>query len=256
MKTIQKLTFALIIFSLIFSISCSKDDDAGTINLTDVEFTFNATNPPIDQTLINNLIASTDANATLIGSQLSVANLMTVWLSLFDHPTGAVQSNVAIGTCGGNALVYTYTLSQEGETISIAYQICESADKYSFQIFFSQNGSAFELFLYAEESKSELKKGYMELYATDLTDDNPTSEALLKYSWTENTDGSFDFIVADTEGDFKLTIELNADSSGTLSIEESGSLYYEATWNNDGTAGTYAYYDSEGNETDAGNWPS
>lgn len=255
MKTIQKLTLALIIFSLIFSISCSKDDDT-TIDLTDVEFSFDINNPPIDPTLINNLLASTDANASLIGSQLSIANLMSVWFYLFDQPAGAVQSNVPIGTCGGNALVYTYNLSEENETASIAFQLCETDSKYTFQAFFSENGSAFELFMYAEESKLELKQGYMEVYTSGLGESSISSTVVLKYTWNENADGSFDFVVADSEGDFKLTIGLNADSSGTLEIEESGSPYYEATWNADGTAGTYAYYDGEGNITDSGNWPS
>ncbi|WP_370087245.1 hypothetical protein [Ekhidna sp.] len=255
MKTIQKLTFALIIFSLIFSISCSKDDDA-TIEIIDVEFSFDATNPPISQTLINNLLATTDANASLIGSQLSVANLMSVWFYLFDQPEGAAQSNVPVGTCGGNALVYTYTMSEQGEIFSVAFQICETSSKYTFQIFFSENGSPFELFLYAEESKTELKQGYMELYTSDLSESSISSNVILKYTWNENADGSFDFVVEDSEGDFKLTIELGADESGSMEIEQSGSIYYQATWNSTGTAGTYAYYDSEGNVTDSGNWPS
>lgn len=256
MYHLRKITLLIAVCSLLFITSCGKDDGDVTVDLTEVDFGFDVSNPPIDQTIISNLSGSSDPNAAQIGGQLTVANLMTVWLSFFNQPDGAQQTNVPIGTCGGDALVYTYTVSSGSESFSIAYQICDADDKYIFQIFFSQNDDPFELFLYAEESKSDLRQGFMELYTTSLGGEVSGSEVVLKYTWNENSDGSFDFVVTDAEGDYKLTINVNADNSGSLAIEEGGVIYYEATWNADGTAGTYTYYDSEGNETESGNWPA
>ena len=57
MKHLKKITLLLAIFGLLFSISCGSDDDGATVDLSEVEFAFDASNPPIDQTLITNLKA-------------------------------------------------------------------------------------------------------------------------------------------------------------------------------------------------------
>lgn len=254
MKHLKKITLFLSVFALLFSISCSKDDEVGA-DLTEVEFSFDASNPPIDQTIISNLSMLGDNNAATIAGHLSTANGMSNWLSFFQENPNAVQSNTPIGSCGGSALVYTYTASAEGETISIAYQICESTDKYVFQIFVSENGGDFQELIYAEETKDDLRNGYMEIFGADPSDSDLGNTAVFRYTWTEATDGSFEFTASSDLGGYLLTIDVNSDQSGELSYTIDGDLIYEATWNAAGTAGTYTYYDGEGNVEDSGNWP-
>ena len=238
-----------------FIMSCGddKDDEAGP-DLSEVNFTFDASNPPIEQDVITNLQSSGDPNALQISGQLSIANLMTVWLGFFQEQPDAVQSTTPIGTCGGNALVYTYTVSDGIESFSVAYQICETTDKYIFQIFIAEGGADFSLFLYAEESKGDLREGLMRIYSPDPTETGASTEVFFEYTWQENADGSFVYTVSDTEDGFLMTIRVNADNSGELSYSLDGQLSYEATWNATGTAGTYTTYQN-GVETDSGTWP-
>ncbi|WP_424963990.1 hypothetical protein [Ekhidna sp.] len=254
MKHLRKLTLLLAVFALLFSISCGSDDEE-TVDLSDVEFAFDVSNPPIDQTVITNLNNSGDQNALQISSNLTAANAMTGWLALFNQPSGSQQSSVPIGTCGGKAVVYTYTANSGSDTFTVAYQICETSSAYIFQIFFSQNGSDPELFIYAEQSKSA-NEGYMEVYGSAIGVSEVESVPVIRYTWEENTDGSFNFVVTDSNSGFVIDIDVNADNSGELSYTIDGSLYYEATWNATGSAGTYTYYNTDGSVSSSGTWPS
>lgn len=253
MKHLRKLTLLLAVFTLLFSISCGSDDEE-TVDLSNVEFAFDVSNPPIDQTVINNLNSSSDENAIQISSNLTAANAMTAWISLFQQPSGAEKSSVPIGTCGGTAVVYTYSANNGSEIFTVAYQICETSSAYTFQVFFSENGSTPELFIYAEQSKS-VNEGYMEVYGSAIGVSEVGSAPVIRYTWEEKSDGSFNFVVTDSDNGFVIDIDVNADNSGELSYTINGSLYYEATWNSAGTAGTYTYYNTDGSVSSSGNWP-
>lgn len=254
MKHPRKILLILSVVALLFSVSCGKDDGA-TVDLSNVEFAFDQSNPPIDQTIITNLTNSGDQNAAQIAAQLSVANLMTLFLGYFNETPGAVTTTTPVGTCGGDALVYTYSTTDGTDTFSITYQICDAGDKYTFQVFLSSNGSDFKLLVYAEESKSELREGFMNLYAIEPDESEISNEVLIRYTWKENADGSLDYTASnDTQG-FLITLKINADSSGTLSYVLDNIPYFDATWNATGTAGTYTYYDAQGNITSSGSWP-
>lgn len=254
MKHLRKITLLLAVIALLFNVSCSKDDDETTVDLSAVQFAFDQSNPPIDQTVINNLAMTDDTNAALISSYLSTANLMTIWLTYFNQPSTAVQADSPIGTCGGNSATYTWTSSAGGETFAIAYQICETDEDYIFQIFWSVNGGDFEQIIYAEESKGELRDGFMQLFASDPTSDIGNT-AVIEYSWKENTDGSLDYTVSIDGQGVAMQIKVNPDNSGTIEYRLDGELFYEATWNSSGTSGTYTFY-SDGQATDSGSWPS
>jgi len=130
MKHLRKITLLLAVFALLFSISCGSDDEE-TVDLSEVEFAFDVNNPPIDQTLITNL-GTTGGEGAVISGYLGLANALTGWVSLFQEPGDAEQSNVPIGTCGGNAVVYSYSYAGNGESFTVAYQVCETSDKYIF----------------------------------------------------------------------------------------------------------------------------
>lgn len=253
MKHLKQITLALVLVALLFTTSCSKDDET-TVDLAAVEFAFNQSNPPISSGVVNNMVSSDDPNAVLTGTYLSTANLMTIWLSYFEQPANAVQTDLPLGSCGDNSVTYSWSTTAGAEIFTVAYQICETSDKYIFRVFWSINNGDFEEIIYAEESKSELRSGFMQLFAT-----NPNAEVgnsvVLEYTWEENADGSFDFTVSNDEQGFLMEIAVNADSSGTVSYTLGGELFYVGTWNATGTAGTYTYY-SDGQVTDSGSWTS
>ncbi|MEO9484462.1 MAG: hypothetical protein ABJG47_13480 [Ekhidna sp.] len=254
MKHPRKIVLISSIIALLFSVSCGKDD-GDTIDLSNIEFAFSQSDPPIDQTIITNLANAQDPNASQIASQLSIANLMTAFLGYFQETPGAVQTTTPIGTCGGDAVVYTYTSTDGSDTYSIAYQICDSGDKYTFQVFVSVNGADFSLLVYAEETKTELKEGLMNIYAADPDEIAASTEVVLKYTWKENADGSLDYTASNDDQGFLISMKINADNSGTLSYTFDGLLSFEATWNATGTAGTFTNYDSQGNIVSSGSWP-
>lgn len=252
MKHLKKITLILAIAALLFNVSCSKDDGT-TVDLSTVEFAFDQSNPPIEQSVINNLVSSEDQNAALTGTYLSTANLMTIWLSYFNQPSNAVQADSPIGgVCGDNSLTYTWTTTAGAESFTVAYQICETSEDYIFQVFWSINGGDFERIIYAEESKAELRNGYMQLFAT-----NPNAEiggaVVLEYAWEESPDGSFSYTVSNDEQGFLMEISVNADNSGSMSYSFDGALYFSATWDATGNSGTYAYY-ADGQVTESGSW--
>ncbi len=252
MKHLPKITlvFMLLFFISITSCGDDKDEETGP-DLSEAALSFDAGNLPVDNELISNLLNETDQNAQLAASQLSLANGISAWLAIFSGSEGATTSSIPVGSCGGDALVYTYSYTIEGETTSIVYQVCELSTKYVFQIFISLDGSDLEQYIYAEESKSELKEGYMEV--NDIFTPG-SSEALLVYRWKENSDNSFDFTIEDPGSDFVVSMKLNADDSGYVEYRFDGVLEYRIEWTTDGSSGTYTYYDSDGSIASSGSW--
>ena len=256
MKFLPKIVSFLSLISLILVMSCGSDDGEGNDleSLENVEFTFDLDNLPLDEDLIDNMFSSSDPNALQIAAQLSTANALSSYLSFFAQAENIEPNSTSpIGTCGGNALVYTFSSSADGQSLTVSYQICETQDKYIFQMFFSMNGSELMPFIYAEESKSDLRKGLMNVF--ELDPDRSNDDPLFTYTWEENTDGSFEYLARGlgTDG-FLTTVNINADNSGSMTYEFDGMLRYEATWNTAGTAGTYTVY-SNGVEVESGVWP-
>ena len=253
MKHLRKITLLTAVFVILLSTSCG-DDDGDTVDLSSVQFTFDQSNPPVDQAVINNMIMSTDQNAILTGTYLSTANLMTIWLTYFNQPEGSVLIESPVGTCGDNSVTYSWTTTAGLESFTVLYQLCETSEKYIFRVFWSVSGGDFEEVIYAEESKDPLRNGFMQLFAT-----NPNAEigttVLLEYEWQENADGTFEYTVSNDEQGFLMEILVNADNSGSISYSLDGALTFTATWNATGTSGTYAYY-SNGEVTDSGTWTS
>ncbi|MEM6525453.1 MAG: hypothetical protein AAGF85_08010 [Bacteroidota bacterium] len=210
------------------------------------------------------LSTSTDPQATQINSLLQAANLSAVWFQLFEAPAGAAKSNTPIGGKSGkngrtaeSVVVYTWTADDgAGNTWTVAYQIGESGSNYTFEIFFQFNESDFERIIYAEESKDDLANGFMEIYSLSLFGDEISDDDyFFRFEWTENAIGLKTFTYEDSEQSFQVFITVNPDGSGSVSAREATQVYYEATWNATGTAGTYTFYDSSGEIIDSGVWP-
>ncbi|MCG8385327.1 MAG: hypothetical protein MJA30_07290 [Cytophagales bacterium] len=258
MKNLVK--FFSLVFFLAFAVSCGDDDsDSPSTNLENAEFEFNMAEPPI--TVPSALAQSTDANAQQINTWLATANEMTNLLSNFEIQPGATKSNTPVGKQGAvngrtkeDVVVYTYTQSDDqGNSISVAYQISEEENNYIFEVFWQYNEGGFQRLIYAEESKDPLRNGFMEVYLTDPTSPVSSSEFILRYEWEETAAG-FTFRVFDSGDAFELMIVVLPDNSGSLTLSYSGVRSYEATWNADGTSGTFSTFDSEGNEESSGTW--
>ncbi|MEO0554929.1 MAG: hypothetical protein AAF149_17110 [Bacteroidota bacterium] len=261
MKT-RILKFLTFSFIILLAISCGDDDGEEvtvTPGLEDVEFTFSATEPPIDiQTAP--LLQSSDPNANQVGIWISQTDFFSSFLENFQAPAGAAKSTTPIGGKSSkngrtqeDVIVYTYTISEGGTSISVAYQISETSTSYVFEIFWKFDGTDYVKFIHAEESKDELRDGFMDIFAVDPGSEED-EDFFLRYEWSETAAGLFTFKVFDVDEGFRLTIVSNPDNSGSLTVEFDGILNYEATWNSAGTAGTYATYDFDGNLISTGTW--
>ena len=259
MKNLAK--FFGLLFLLAFTVSCGDDDsDTPSTNLENAEFEFSMGESPI--TVPTALAQSTEENAQQINTWLETANEMTNLIANFQVQPGATKSNTPVGRKSRvngrtqeDVLVYTYTSDDgQGNSISVAYQISEEANNYVFEVFWQYNEGDFQRLIYAEESKDPLRNGFMEVYLTDPTSPGSSSEFLLRYEWEETIEGEFTFRVFDSGEAFELVIVVNPNNSGSLSLSFGGVPNYEATWNSDGTSGTFTTYDSEGNEQLSGEW--
>lgn len=262
MKSLMVLTL------LFFAASCGDDDDGGSVSpdLENAEFAFETSAPPI--TVPSALSGSNNQEAATINGYLQLANSMTGWLTLFEAPQSATKSNTPIGRKAAalngrtqeDVVVYTWTYDDRagtGVVFTVAYQISETDSDYIFETFWKINDGEFVKVLYAEESKDDLRNGYMEIYVFALFDEESdvlTDDYFFRYEWSEEADGAFAFRFVDSEGSIEMEILVNADNSGSLTYELDGNLFYEATWNATGTSGTYASYGFDGELIESGTW--
>ena len=265
MKLLARI-FSLLLIASLF-VACGDDDDnevAPEPTFEDASLEFSAQNPPVE--IPSGLQQADDPNAAAISGQLQLVNsLSTGFASFFEVPEGATRSTTPINTSGrvdatqNNVVVYTYTSTfqdpETGETstYTVAYQITDLGTDFFLELFFQFDGGEYFKFLEGQESKGQLRNGYLEIYYTAF-DGQQSDTPAITFDWNESSNGLFEFSYF-TEGS-SVEIVVNPDNSGSLEAFEGGSLYFSATWNAEGTAGTYAYYDGSGNATDSGNWPS
>ncbi len=249
MKHIFNSSLWLIIIALVIS-SCSKDEDIQP-DFDDVEFTFDAENPPV--AIPQGLQSSSDSRALLANAFLNQANGIISIVASIQPPPGATKSSTPInGRSNGrvastkeNISVYTWTASDGSSSVSYAYQVSETNTHYVFELFLKVNDDDYIKYWHSEQSKTG-KQGFLELFG-DYDDDYT-----LRYEWAEVAGVfHFDMITSDTT----IKIISNPDHSGSLKVYEDGQLETEITWNATGTAGAFAEYDSDGNLVESGVWP-
>lgn len=245
------LTYA---FSLTILLVGCKDDVEPDNNqeLEDVSLSFEANQPPVE--IPSGLAQSSNQYAQQVYSQLAQVNSMSTYVSMMQPPEGAEVSTTPISTnsnaraASGDVLVYTYSQTGPyGNTITVAYQVSETATHHKFELFWDLDNSGFQRIMIAEESKLN-REGYLEYDFESLGD----IDYLFRYEWKEYPDGTFDFTMYSYE--FQMDITVNADGSGLIDYYLSGDLYYSANWSADGNSGSYNLYDSEGNIIDSFTW--
>ncbi len=257
MKNLAK--FFSLLFFLAFAVSCGDDDsESPATDLENAELAFEVGESPI--TVPNTLAQSSDQNAQQVYSWLTAANGMSSWLSYFTIPPDAQKSNESIGRKNRingrikeNVLVYTWTFEEGENSISVAYEISENGDNYVFEIFWKYNEGDYQKFIHAEESKDPLRNGFMEIFFTDPISGGSSDEYFFRFEWQETSE-QFTFRMFDSAEGFELTIIVNEDNSGSIDLRFDGVKSYEATWNADGTSGTYATYNFSGELISSGNW--
>ena len=260
MKNSLKILSLLLIGLL--AISCSDDDsETPKTNLEDVRFAFGSSELPI--TIPSGLTQTQDPNALQTVGYLSTANLMQLWTLYLEVPQGATQSNTPIGRKASvngrtqeDVLVYTWTFDDGLQSVSIAYQIGETSDKYTFEVFWKINGGEFQKFMSAEESKGELREGRLDIFIFDFDDSRPADQSVLTYTWRETATGQFFYDVSsnDTDDLFNISAIINPDGSGSLEVSEATVKVYASTWSANGLSGTFTIFGSGGSVLDSGTW--
>lgn len=265
MKLLARLFTLLLITSLITACGDDDNDVAPEPSIEEASLAFDAQNPPVE--IPAGLQQTNDQNASVIASQLNLVNgLSTSFSGFFQAPAGAEKSTTPVGrsingrtsATNNEVVVYTYTSSftdpETNQTITttVAYQITDLGTDFLLELFFRFNDGEFVKYLEGKESKGPLRNGYLEIFPSAY-DGEQATEAAITFEWNEFADGLFEFSYFTETA--RVDISVNPDNSGNMEWYQSGSLYFTATWNAAGTAGTYAYYDN-GTQYESGEWPS
>jgi len=202
------------------------------------------------------LITSTNPYAQEAYSYAASANMMTSYFSFLSFPDGASKTKNPIVPANartsdaGDYLVYTWSDASVG---SIAYQLGDLGDSYSFEIFFKEPGSSDWLrYFYAEEKKDQ-SSGFMKIY--NIYGDDP-SFAFVEYSWVRVANVlTFEYkFLFDDEPALRAVITINETTGAGQVVYFSGSLQLSRiTWDALGN-GTWQTFDGEGNLDDSGSW--
>jgi hypothetical protein len=246
----------LLVFGLILLLSsCSKKSDpqpATTLSSASLSLSTGqvVTPPPA-------LTNSTDSHAQEVNAFIQSANALSSLTSQFTPPAGATKSSTPIVgvNVGGrvsstqqNYLVYIWSDPNSGG--SVAYQISETTDSYTFELFIKETGaSVWVRFLFASEKKDK-SSGFLKVYDPTITKVSPPT---LTYSWTRGTN-TLNFIITD-DSTMKVTMNINTQTkAGDVEAYTSGVLFEKLTWDANGH-GTWAAYDTDGiTVTDSGTW--
>jgi hypothetical protein len=243
----------------VFSIlaSCSKNEVTKKSALENVKLSFASTTakpvsaPPA-------MAASEDPNAQVATALITSVNGLTSFNSLFTVPSGAQTSSTPIiatnilgrvETTQKEYLVYTFSDPQYG---SIAYQIADDGDKYTFEIMIKTAGSASYLrLLYAEEKKDQ-SAGKMIFYDTNST---TRAVALFTYSWTRTGDiTTLVMTTSSDDNDDSVSISVNSKTNaGEVTVISNGKTESKTTWDAKGN-GTWTTYNLDGSVDATGTW--
>ncbi|QSE96572.1 hypothetical protein [Fulvivirga lutea] len=246
---LNKLFYFLLAFTIVLA-GCNDDDDSTpSQSLENAELSFSASDTPIE--LPAAMLASDDPNAQLAVGYVQQINGLSTQLSLFEVPAGATKSTTPIGKKGAengrteeDYLVYTFT---DGD-YSVAYQISETTTHYVFELFWKFTPeSDYVKIVKAQESKL-IREGFLEYYTGQAE-----SEFVFRYEWFEDPDGVLYFDLLTSDDEFRINAIINPNNSGTIDYYINGVIFYEISWNADGS-GSWRSYDFEGNLSETGEW--
>jgi len=228
--------------------SCSKKSDPqpSSSSLASAQLSMSTAQPIA---VPNALSTSSDIHAQEAYSLVTSANDLTSLTASFDNiPSGASKSSTAIVgvNVGGRIaatqqsyLVYTWTDPQSGG--SVAYQVSETTDSYTFELFYKKSGSSDWIRYLDAEEKKDKSSGFLKVFDPSIT---KVSSPVFYYTWTRGTN-TLNFVITD-DTNYKLVINSNTQTkAGDVESYTNNVLGEKLTWDNQGH-GTWALYDSDG----------
>lgn len=236
--------FCLLLLAGVFA-SCSSDDDAKP-SVENAKFSFSGTAKAVEAP--SALATKDDPYAQQTVGYIEMVNSMATFISAFEPPSGATKTSTEISAPNGrvngtasSVVVWTWSDPNYG---TIAYQIKDLSDKYTFEVFFKPNDTNEWLrYLYAEEQKDK-SSGMMEMYSD--------SEVYLRWDWARSGD-NFTFTYSSPVFDFEFVMVVNTKTkAGSVNYFIGGAKVYEIVWTSQG-AGSWKYYEN-GVVVEEGTW--
>lgn len=246
-----KNLFLLLVLAVVTA--CSDDDPAPN-DLENIELSFKGETEVI--TLPQGLINSSNPYAQTAYTYASSTNLVSAYFAFMNFPGNAekttnriIPSNARVSNTG-SYLIYTWSDSQFG---SIAYQLGDLEDSYSFEVFFKELGEdAWTRYFYAEEKKDQTS-GFMYVY--DILGEDPSS-VIAEYEWTRSNNTlifNYKFFEG-TDLYTSIVITVNETTgAGKIEYFTDDILNTRISWDAAGN-GEWEEFDEEGNLTDEGTW--
>ena len=244
MNLLKRLLYTFLMMAIIMS--CKDDDPQPSVE--NAKFSLGASSP---LELPSNLTASQDEHAQQVVAWAAAANAMSNYSAMFTPPQGAEKSTTAITPANGrlaattaSVVVYTWSDPYYG---SVAYQVSDLSDRFTFEIFTKEDGSEdWYRLVYAEEQKDG-SEGYLVVY--DITDNS--GDVWMRWDWTRN--GSTFIMDFSSMGvvSYTFTIDTNT-NAGSIVYSVDNEIIYELTWTSSGT-GTWKEY-SDGELVASGEW--
>jgi len=237
----------LLVFGLaLFLVSCSKKSDPQpSASLSSASLSLGSTQAV---TVPSGLSNSTDPHAQEAYSFAESVNAIASYTTAFAAPSGATKTTtpiVAVNVAGRvaatqqNYLVYIWTDPNSGS--SVAYQVSETTDSYTFELFYKEAGTTVWIRYLDAEEKKDKSTGFLNVFDPTITKVSP---AILSYNWVRATN-TFSFIITDDSGS-KVTLHTNTQTKvGDVEAYASDILTEKLTWDAQGH-GTWAAYDTDG----------
>lgn len=239
----------LIVALTAIGFSCSKENDPEP-NVEEAKLSFTANAKVVEAPAA--LLTNDDPYAQMAAGWIEMANGLSGQLAMFTPPTGAVKSTTAITpengrTAATSVVVWTWSDPTYG---SVAYQISDNGDKYTFELFYkSTTDTGWYRYLYAEEKKDK-SAGYVSVSDVWSGDRN---QEIMRWSWTRSGD-DFTFVVSDGSDNVNITLQVNTKTrAGSVVFKEGTVKIYEMNWDGQGK-GTWKWFEEDGTLIEEGSW--
>ncbi len=254
----MKLLKSFILLAAIVSLAgCNNDEEVAPKEEELNNVTFSFLNKENIMEIPEALANAGDPYAAVAVSYLNSANTLSSYLSYFTFPQNAQVTHNRIEPANGRSQageyrVYTWTDAQLG---SVAYQLGDHGDYYTFEVMVKEPGMADWLLILSGEEEKDRAAGFMRIYNT--YSDDP-SEMLANYEWSTQGDISNFVYTFQQDESYSISVEISMNQktgAGNIHFFEDGSLSLQMDWDELGN-GTWTSYNSEGSIVEEGSWTS
>lgn len=234
MKKINLLVLLAVLFAVMMTIGCSKDDDNNAEPQTE-ELTY--TTPSLsEKSAIIEVPSALKENSNTYAQQcvgyIDMVNGLKSYFSSFDLPADAVKVDSK-----GDGVTYTWSASDQGYNVQVWVTYKEVGSKYTWDYEIEFDDVPRSLYMHAEQDKDG-NNGMIQIY--DIYDLGFT----YVLNWNTNSDGVVTMTCEmgyETMDDMVLTVVVNPDGSGDVTYKSGGELFYEMNWNADGSGSMTSY---------------